>query len=54
MTGQDQPQRDVEVLSEHSLREQKDGDDAHGLLSVVAAVPQRYIEADPSWSTRNT
>ena len=40
LAGQDHPERHVEVAAEHALRVEQDGDDAHRLLGVVAAMAE--------------
>ena len=41
LTGQHHPERHVELRSHVALRIEQDRDDAHGLLGIVAAVPER-------------
>src|SRR5712692_3580542 len=41
LAAQDHPERDVKALAQQPLRKEQHGNDAHGLLRIVAAMPQR-------------
>ncbi len=45
LAGHHHPERHVELAAEMPLREQQHGDDAHGLLRVVAAMAERIERA---------